>query len=55
MGALRDYLQGLAGTRATGEAVEETSYYGQLETSWANRRYEEITKLRRWASPCGRR
>lgn len=32
MGALRDYLQGLAGIRATGEAVEETSYYGQLET-----------------------
>ncbi|MYV73191.1 N-6 DNA methylase [Streptomyces sp. SID1046] len=32
MGALRDYLQGMAAIRATGEAVEETSYYGQLET-----------------------
>ncbi|MFF9023814.1 type ISP restriction/modification enzyme [Streptomyces eurythermus] len=31
MGALRDYLQGLARIHATGEAVEETSYYGQLE------------------------
>ncbi|GGZ40340.1 type ISP restriction/modification enzyme [Streptomyces poonensis] len=31
MGALRDYLQGLARIHATGEAVEETSYYGQME------------------------
>jgi hypothetical protein len=32
MGMLQDYLSGLAGIHATGEAVEETSYYGQLET-----------------------
>ncbi|GAA2665547.1 DNA methyltransferase [Streptomyces aculeolatus] len=31
MGALRDYLQGLARIHATGEATEETPYYGQLE------------------------
>lgn len=31
MGALRDYLRGLARIHTTGEAVEETSYYGQLE------------------------
>lgn len=29
--ALRSYLQGLQSIHATGEAVEETSYYGQLE------------------------
>ena len=32
MGVLRDYLHSLARIRGTGEAVEETSYYGQLET-----------------------
>jgi hypothetical protein len=31
MGVLRDYLQGVASIQAIGEAVEETSYYGQLE------------------------
>jgi hypothetical protein len=31
MGALQDYLQGLDGIHATGEAAPETSYYGQLE------------------------
>ncbi|MEU3880921.1 type ISP restriction/modification enzyme [Streptomyces californicus] len=31
MGALRDYLQGMAKIHASGEAVEETSYYGQME------------------------
>lgn len=31
MGILRSYLQGLEAIHATGEAVEETSYYGQLE------------------------
>jgi hypothetical protein len=31
MGALTSYLQGLKAIHATGEAVEETSYYGQLE------------------------
>lgn len=32
MGALQDYLRGMAVVHATGEAVEETSYYGQVET-----------------------
>src|SRR5690242_15595959 len=31
MSALRDYLQGMFGIGSTGEAVAETSYYGQLE------------------------
>jgi hypothetical protein len=31
MGMLKDYLAGLSQIRGTGEAVEETSYYGQLE------------------------
>ena len=31
MGVLRSYLQGLQAIQLTGEAVEETSYYGQLE------------------------
>lgn len=31
MGVLRDYLQGLVNIHATGEASEETSYYGQME------------------------
>ena len=31
MGALRTYLEGLRTIHSTGEAVEETSYYGQLE------------------------
>lgn len=31
MSALRDYLQGMSGIGSTGEAVAETSYYGQLE------------------------
>lgn len=31
MAALRSYLQGLRAIHATGEAVAETSYYGQLE------------------------
>lgn len=31
MGALGTYLGGLRAIRSTGEAVEETSYYGQLE------------------------
>ncbi|MFI1072067.1 type ISP restriction/modification enzyme [Streptomyces puniciscabiei] len=31
MGALEDYLRGMGAIHATGEAVEETSYYGQLE------------------------
>lgn len=32
MGALKNYLQALATIHAVGEAVEETSYYGRLET-----------------------
>src|SRR5882724_3882892 len=32
MGLLSDYLTGLSRIHRTGEAVEETSYYGQLET-----------------------
>lgn len=31
MSALQDYLRGLSNIHRTGEAVEETSYYGQLE------------------------
>lgn len=31
MGALRDYLKGMSSIGCTGEAVAETSYYGQLE------------------------
>jgi hypothetical protein len=31
MVALRTYLEGLRAIHSTGEAVEETSYYGQLE------------------------
>ncbi|WP_169792027.1 type ISP restriction/modification enzyme [Jiangella muralis] len=31
MGVLQDYLSAMARIRETGEAVEETSYYGQLE------------------------